>query len=86
MGTKQHPGDFDCYTNAEPDEPLFVLLARDPIAPGVILEWAHRREQRMRDAAEAGEGTAAEVLIEMDQISEARACAHQMEKWRSENR
>ena len=26
MGTKNNPGKFDCYANAKPDEPLFVLL------------------------------------------------------------
>ena len=33
MGTKNNPGQFDCYRNAEPDEPMFVLLARDERAP-----------------------------------------------------
>ena len=28
MGTKNNPGRFDCYGNAEPDEPIFVLLGR----------------------------------------------------------
>jgi hypothetical protein len=31
MGTKSNPGPFDCYAKAEPDEPMFVLLARDPL-------------------------------------------------------
>lgn len=29
MGTKANPGEYDCYDKAEPDEPMFVLLARD---------------------------------------------------------
>jgi hypothetical protein len=28
MGTKNVPGKFDCYANALPDEPTFVLLGR----------------------------------------------------------
>jgi len=28
MATKKNPGEFDCYANAGPDEPMFVLLAR----------------------------------------------------------
>ena len=32
MATKNNPGKFDCYTNAEPDEPMFILLGRDPVA------------------------------------------------------
>lgn len=30
MGTKSNPTQFDCYANALPDEPMFILLARDP--------------------------------------------------------
>ena len=33
MATKTKPGAFDCYSKAEPDEPVFTLLARDPSAP-----------------------------------------------------
>lgn len=40
MGTKLNPGRFDCYANALPDEPMFVLLARDPLAPQVVDAWA----------------------------------------------
>lgn len=29
MGTKNNPGEFDCYANAAPDEPMFILLGRD---------------------------------------------------------
>lgn len=40
MGTKRAPGDFDCYRNAHPDEPMFILLGRDPFAPFLVLLWA----------------------------------------------
>lgn len=46
MGTKNNPGKFDCYAKAEPDEPLFVLLARDPAAPVLIYLWTIIRELR----------------------------------------
>lgn len=36
MGTKNNPGAFDCYANAEPDEPMFVLLGRDKHAPAPV--------------------------------------------------
>lgn len=36
MGTKNRPGTFDCYAAAGPDEPLFVLLGRDPVAPLLV--------------------------------------------------
>lgn len=40
MGTKLNPGKFDCYTKAADDEPMFVLLARDPLAPHLVKLWA----------------------------------------------
>ena len=44
MGTKLKPGKFDCYANAEPDEPMFVLLARDKHAPVLVWLWSLLRE------------------------------------------
>jgi hypothetical protein len=46
MGTKTNPGKFDCYENAAPDEPMFVLLARDPQAPALVWRWARVRALR----------------------------------------
>jgi hypothetical protein len=40
MGTKNNPGKYDCYANAEPDEPMFVLLGRDSRAPALVRQWA----------------------------------------------
>lgn len=40
MGTKTNPGKFDCYAKAEPDEPVFVLLGRDPSAGPLVRLWA----------------------------------------------
>lgn len=71
MGTKNSPGEFDCYANAGPDEPLFVLLGRDRHAPGLVRLWAllrHNEDERLPlvDRNEA-------------QISEALECADAME-------
>lgn len=77
MGTKNDPSEFDCYAAAEPDEPMFVLLARDPLAPALVVEWARRREQAAID--EGGELDPAKTL-------EARACAQAMRAWRAEHR
>lgn len=48
MGTKNNPGPFDCYSKADPDEPMFVLLGRDPLAPFLVSLWASLRQQ-LRD-------------------------------------
>lgn len=42
MGTKQNPGAIDCYAAAKPDEPMFVLLARDSKSPGLVAAWAEQ--------------------------------------------
>ncbi len=71
MGTKNNPGKFDCYANADPDEPMFVLLSRDPLAPILVRLWADLREHTA--------GNPSKVL-------EARTCALNMETWRHTER
>lgn len=43
METKNNPGNFDCYANAGPDEQMFVLLDRDPLAPFLVSIWSKMR-------------------------------------------
>ena len=77
MGSKKQPGMFDCYSAALPDEPMFILLARDPDAPVYVRQWASRR--------------AAKVLYRMAppndalKVCEALVNAEQMELWRAAN-
>jgi hypothetical protein len=77
MGSKINPSDFDCYANALPDEPMFILLARDPSAPSLIEWWADNREsaidQRLRPESDR------------NMIAEARQCAKNMRAWRTAN-
>ena len=72
MGTKRDPGGYDCYASAEPDEPLFVLLARDPLAPELVKLWALMRGKEA-DADDA-------------KIREALDCAATMIAWRTIHR
>lgn len=69
MGTKNQPGRFDCYDAAEPDEPIFILLARDPVAADLVREWVKRRQ-----ALDGGS--------EGDKHMEALACAASMDVFR----
>lgn len=64
MGTKNNPGKFDCYANADPDEPMFVLLGRDRHAPFLVMLWALLRRKRGEDEAI---------------VNEAMQCANAME-------
>ncbi len=44
METRANPGPHSCYLSAEPDEPLFILKARDKHAPALVWLWAVLRE------------------------------------------
>lgn len=74
MGSKDNPGRFDCYANALPDEPMFILLARDPSAPRLIEIWAEEREV----AIIRGE----RPQSDMPMVREAYDCAAVMRAWR----
>jgi hypothetical protein len=66
MGSKNNPSSFDCYAAAKPDEPMFVLLGRDPMAGALVRLWALMRE-------EAGENP--------EKVAEAISCAEQLDAW-----
>jgi hypothetical protein len=66
MGTKNNPGLHDCYIKAEPDEPMFILLARDKHAPALVWLWASLRELDGASPSKA---------------NEARVCAANMMAW-----
>jgi hypothetical protein len=70
MSTKNNPGKYDCYSKADPDEPMFVLLARDRHAPAVLRLWIKLR---------VAEGEAPAVL------QEAERCIDDMIQWRKDN-
>lgn len=64
MSTKTNPGSFDCYKNALPDEPLFVLLGRDPLAGATVRAWAAARARLDPGSKKAVE--AVKMAAEMD--------------------
>lgn len=66
MGTKANPGTYDCYAAATDDEPLFVLRAKDPLAPDIVRLWAKTRQ----------------ILNgRTPRVIEAEECAAAMEEW-----
>ena len=70
MGTKENPGKFDCYDAAEDNEPMFVLLARDPLAPVLVRQWANNRV--ITSTGDADNAKACEAM----------ECAEAMEQWK----
>jgi hypothetical protein len=92
MGTKNNPGQYDCYANALPDEPMMVLLGRDPLAPALTQIWAMiragNRAEARRTFDELMEGPQSAVYVlhpEQDKALEASNCASGMMQWREAN-
>lgn len=77
MGTKLEELRGGCFANALDDEPMFVLLARDPAAPALVREWAGQR----RAAIDLGRRPSSDLA----QVEEAEQCATNMETWRKQH-
>lgn len=77
MGTKLNPGEFDGYAIALPDEPLFVLLGRDPDAPTAVRVWA---KQRLYQISRGSKPESDKPML-----LSALECAKAMEAWRADN-
>lgn len=72
MPTKQHPGVYDCYKSALPDEPIFVILGRDPAGPATLEFWAEKRIKLGKVVADD----------DKDRIRHAIDEAKEMQDWR----
>lgn len=75
MGTKNNPGEFDCYAAAHPGEPMFVLLARDKHAAALVNLWA---AMKRLEFAQASPDTLDQVRRK---VHEAERCANTMVEW-----
>lgn len=69
MGTKKNPANYDCYANADPNEPMFILLGRDEGAPALVEAWAENRARFGEDPRK---------------VEEARQCANAMRSWHTD--
>lgn len=91
MGTKNNPGSFDCHAAADPDEPLFTLLARDPLACYMVRIWAAVRSSDPETAIRTFEVMMAREMpqytakpTDFAKVHEAVNCSHAMMQWRIE--
>lgn len=75
MGTKNNPGNFNCYAAAMPDEPIFILMGRDPAAPVAMEFWIEER-QRLGKAVDQDD---------LDKIEENRTLQGAFRRWREQN-
>ena len=71
--TKTHPGMFRCYEAALPDEPMFVILGRDPAGPATLEFWAQERVKQEK----------VHERDDQDRIKAAIDEAKDMADWRS---
>lgn len=79
METKAHPSLTGCLANALPDEPMFILLARDPDAGPTIQFWAERRARRqVENPTIELAGDAEKIVSAVEDIDTFRA-------WRAAN-
>lgn len=95
MGTKNNPGKFDCFAKAEPDEPVFVLLGRDPQAAHLVSIWSKIRAADIDAARAVFEHLLTQSLFnpnfpdypregttDMEKSAEAMACSAAMSAFR----
>ena len=67
----------DRHDKALPGEPTFTLLARDPHAADMVLDWAYRRERSIK----RGKHPESDIA----KVREARAHSRLMTEWRIEH-
>lgn len=78
MGTKNNPGDINCYEAAGPDEPIFTLRSTDLCAPSTVRVWAEFYRARKQWNGEWDNAA-------LKKYEEAIHCANQMECWQEDN-
>lgn len=67
-----------CFAQAEKDEPMFVLLSRDALAPWLVRAWALLRTLQI--------WIGTKPVSDYARCDEARALARDMRAWRKANR
>ena len=93
MGTKSNPGKFDCYNKLADDEPFFVLRAKDPTAPGLVMAWRALRAGNISNAQmcvgiafnEWANSNRTNLALNTDKSQEAMECANDMMQWLKDN-
>ena len=95
MSTKANPGKYDCYAAADDNEPMFILLARDPTAPYLVELWRQMRagvsasmmEETLYDAIKAlAESNKKQLSLNSNKSLEAIRCSNAMVDWWNQHR
>lgn len=83
INTLDTPGEFDALRMLRPDEPYFLLLGRDRLAPQLVQKWAD--DNRERAQAEHREGKIGDDKLERElrKSSEAEAIGWGMQEFKA---
>lgn len=74
MGTRNRPGQYDCWSRLADDEPYFLLMARDNSAPAAIIAWVGDRLDRIKNGERRG-------ADDLPQLREALGAIRDMVAW-----
>jgi hypothetical protein len=78
MSTRQNPGPRDLYAELAPDEPFFLLRARDDDMPIFVRFWAWWRQNMVAHGMKPKE--------DIEVANEAFQCATEAQIWNREYR
>lgn len=81
ISTLDSPGEFDALAHLRPDEPYFLLLARDRLAPALVQKWAD--ENRARALAERENMSPEAYERELRKSTEAEAIGWAMQAYKA---
>ena len=83
INTLESPGEFDALRSLRQDEPYFLLVGRDRLAPRLIDEWAD--QNRRRALAKFDEGLITKELRDREcrKSTEAEMIASAMVEWKN---
>lgn len=75
----------NCLTRSAPDEPVFILVARDRLAADTIRDWVTRVTSAWKDElAKTSSAIPLETMRAVDlKLAEALNTADQMDAWRA---
>lgn len=83
ISTLESPSEFDALSKLRPDEPFFLLLGRDRLAPPLVQKWAD--ENRERALREFSDGTINEERRnrELRKSTQAEAIGWEMKSYKA---
>lgn len=77
INTLETPGEFDALVKLRPNEPYFMLIGRDRLAPPLVDEWADKNRRRALADHQAGLIDREKLELELRQSTQAemQGCA-----------